>query len=245
MTAVNVDRNENEYVEIVEYYDDLLTSGYYDFDTLGNTLHNRIGSGKRILDIGVGTGLLTKKMLELGDYEIVGVDFSSGMLQIAEERLADSDVELICKDILQFETEEKFDAVVSSGGAVYMVEEEGEYRLYSHIIDRDKNRLLVEKLCSYLNENGVLALAIQGPHKNYRQKIKGDIYYEQKIEKKNPYVNKWYTFSKPDGSILTEQFCKFCFFNGNETKNIFKKVGCGQQDIQVVNDIFWIASPAI
>jgi hypothetical protein len=136
--------------------------------------------------------------------------------------------------------------VVSSGGAVYMVAEEGEYRLYSHIVDREKNKELIRKLCSFLTEDGILAFAIQGPHKNYRQKIKGDIYYEQRIEKKDSYhiVDKWYTFSKPDGAVLTEQFCKFCFFDGNETSNIFRKVGCSQDDIKVVGNNFWVVSPA-
>ncbi|MCI5217644.1 MAG: class I SAM-dependent methyltransferase [Candidatus Electrothrix sp. LOE2] len=243
MSDVNVPRNENEYVEIVDYYDSLLTSGYYDFESLGNTLHDLIGDGKKILDIGVGTGLLTKKMLELDDYEIVGVDFSPGMLERAQERLADSDVELVCEDILKFETEEKFDAVVSSGGAVYMVEEEGEYRLYSHITDKIKNEQLLEKLCSYLKQDGVLALAIQGPHENYRKKIKGDILYEQRIDKQDSYVNKWYTFSKPDGTVLTEQFCRFRFFEGKKTEKIFNRAGFSVKS-RIVGGKFWVGSPS-
>ncbi|MBC6478187.1 MAG: class I SAM-dependent methyltransferase [Hormoscilla sp. GM7CHS1pb] len=66
----------NEYVEIVKYYDNLLTSGYFDFDALANTLYNLLGARRKVLDIGVGTGLLTEKMLSRANYKIVGVDFS-------------------------------------------------------------------------------------------------------------------------------------------------------------------------
>lgn len=242
MTTVTFDRNMNEYVEIVDYYDNLLTSGYYDFDTLGKNLHDLLENKKKILDIGIGTGLLAEKMLQLGDYEITGVDFSSAMLKIAEERLSDSDVKLICEDILTFQTNDKFDAIISSGGAIYMVAEKDEYRLYSHIVEKNKNKQLIEKLYGCLAENGFFALAIQGPHKNYRQKIKEGIYYEQRIDKHDSYVDKWYTFSDTDGSILTEQFCKFYFFDGSETKNIFNKIGCDQ--IKVVGDKFWVACPS-
>ena len=47
----------NEYVEIANYYDSLLTSGYFDFNYLSNTLYNVLGARRKVLDIGVGTGL--------------------------------------------------------------------------------------------------------------------------------------------------------------------------------------------
>ncbi len=232
--------NENEYVEIVRYYDNLLAGGYYDFEALSNTLYDLLGSRRRILDIGVGTGLLTEKMIHLANYEIVGVDFSSGMLEIAKERLVNSDVNLICEDITEFETEDKFEAIVSSGGAIYMIEEEGEYRLYSHIIDKNKNEQLLAKLHSQLDENGLLALVIQGPHNNYKKKIKGDIFYEQRIMKHGSYVDKWYTFSKPDGEILTEQFCRFYFFDGQQTNQLLNNAGFSQE-AQIIDGGFWIS----
>ena len=73
-----IDENKemiNEYVEIANYYDNLLTSGYFDFDYFSNILYNLLGARRKVLDIGVGTGLLTKKMLSLANYKIVGVDF--------------------------------------------------------------------------------------------------------------------------------------------------------------------------
>ena len=46
----------------------------------------RKGQGRRILDIGFGTGILTCKLYENG-YDIVGIDFSERMIQIAQEKM--------------------------------------------------------------------------------------------------------------------------------------------------------------
>lgn len=231
---------ENEYLEIVNYYDNLLTSGYYNFQSLSQDLKGILGDRKKIIDIGVGTGLLTEKMLEIDDYQVVGVDFSPKMLDLAKERLAGTNVQLVCEDIAKFDTDEKFDAIVSTGGAIYFVEEEGEYRLYSHITDKVTNEQLVVKLQRFLSNGGLVALAIQGQHKNYRTEIKDGVVYEQKIEKDGPYLNKWYTFTDAQGKVLTEQFCRFYFFDAQQTHAVFDAAGFSQ-DNRGAQGGFWIS----
>lgn len=86
----------NEYVEIVDYYDNLLISGYYDFDFFSNILYNLFGVRRKVLDIGVGIGLFIEKMFFLVNYKIVGVDFFFWMLEIVKKRLVILDVKLIC-----------------------------------------------------------------------------------------------------------------------------------------------------
>lgn len=46
----------------------------------------RNGQGKRVLDIGFGTGVLSCKLYENG-YDITGIDFSERMIQIAQEKM--------------------------------------------------------------------------------------------------------------------------------------------------------------
>lgn len=65
----------NKYVEIVPFYDRWITSGYYDFESLARALHALLDGRRTLLDMGVGTGLLTEQLLLLGDYQITGVDF--------------------------------------------------------------------------------------------------------------------------------------------------------------------------
>jgi len=43
-------------------------------------------AGKRIIDIGCGTGVLTAKLAEQGAKFVLGVDFSKGMLELAREK---------------------------------------------------------------------------------------------------------------------------------------------------------------
>ncbi|NEN93030.1 MAG: class I SAM-dependent methyltransferase [Okeania sp. SIO3H1] len=218
----------NEYVEIANYYDNLLTSGYFDYDSLSNTLYNLLAARRKVLDIGVGTGLLTEKMLALANYKIVGVDFSPRMLEIAKKRLANSDVKLICEDITEFKTEAKFEAIVSTGGVICILEEDGEYRICSHITDPEKNKQLLAKLHSQLDEDGLLALGIQGTHTNYKKEIKDEIFYEQKIKKEGNYIDKWYVFSQANGEILNEQFCRFYVFDRRQTTQALIDAGFKQ-----------------
>lgn len=53
----------------------------------------RQNPGKRILDIGFGTGVLTQKLYQDG-YEISGMDFSEKMIAIAQEKMPDADLVL-------------------------------------------------------------------------------------------------------------------------------------------------------
>ena len=46
----------------------------------------RKGQGRRVLDIGFGTGILSGKLCENG-YDITGIDFSERMIQIAKEKI--------------------------------------------------------------------------------------------------------------------------------------------------------------
>ncbi|MGD1700279.1 class I SAM-dependent DNA methyltransferase [Dapis sp. BLCC M229] len=230
----------NEYVDIANYYDNLLTSGYFDFDYLSNILYNLLGVRRKVLDIGIGTGLLTEKMLSLANYNIVGVDFSPRMLEIAKKRLVNSDVKLICEDIIEFESKEKFEAIVSTGGVICILEEDGEYRISSHIIDPEKNQQLLAKLHSHLDEGGLLALGIQGGHTNYKKEIKDEIFYEQKIKKEGNYIDKCYVFSEANGEIKSKQFCRFYVFDELQTTQALIDAGF-KQEYQIIDGKFLVS----
>lgn len=232
---------ENEYVEIVDHYDNLMTSGYYNHEALADSLHRLLGDRRRVLDMGVGTGLLSEKMLELADYEIVGVDFSNRMLDIARERLSNFDVDLVCEDIMEFETEDKFEAIVSTGGAFSIVEEDEEYRICSHITDVAKNEELIGKLYAQLEENGLLAVAIQGPHVSFRREIKDNVFYEQRVTRDGPYADKFYTFSDAQGQVLSEQFCRLLYFDGAQTDKVLREAGFSD-GAQVVDEKFLVST---
>ena len=84
------------YDEIAEYYSKVLC---------------KITEGKRLLDMGCGTGNLTIRLAERG-FDVIGLDASSEMLSIAAEK--SFDVQWICQDMTETELGEEVDAVIST-----------------------------------------------------------------------------------------------------------------------------------
>ena len=71
---------------------------------------------KMILEVGSGTGFLTSILLErFPDAEIIAVDFAPDMVEEAKMFCNESpSVHWVVEDILDFETDKKFDLIVSS-----------------------------------------------------------------------------------------------------------------------------------
>ena len=73
------------YTEFATVYDELMTEIPYDAYVELIVAATGGIEGKRILDIGCGTGLLSVKLAKQGA-EVTGVDLSADMLAVAEER---------------------------------------------------------------------------------------------------------------------------------------------------------------
>ena len=103
--------------------------------------------GKKVLDIGCGMGKFIQYMLELNPEQIVGLDISNNMINNAKEHIQDERVTFVVSNILSYETEIKFDVIVSS--------------LAFHYIE-DFN-LLMEKLNKLLANDGILLFSTEHP----------------------------------------------------------------------------------
>ncbi|MDO4317607.1 MAG: class I SAM-dependent methyltransferase [Lachnospiraceae bacterium] len=92
-----------------------------------NRIYNRIrkGNGKKILDIGFGTGILAKKLYDDG-VKIYGMDFSPEMLRLAGAKMPNA--VLLCHDFSKgFPSEledEKFDFIICTYAIHHLTEEE-------------------------------------------------------------------------------------------------------------------------
>lgn len=72
-------------VELSEEDNEYPFAGYKDvLGTIYSTIHRK--EKAKILDIGFGTGVLTKKLYDDG-YEVYGIDFSERMIEIAKEKM--------------------------------------------------------------------------------------------------------------------------------------------------------------
>lgn len=100
---------------------------------------------KTILDLGFGTGVLTKKLYDDG-YGIYGIDFSKEMIRIAHEKMPAAHlIEFDFINGLPDELEDrKFDAAVST------------YAIH-HLTDGQKQKFLLE-LKSHLNRDAIILL---------------------------------------------------------------------------------------
>ena len=131
-------------VQLSEENDEYPFAGYKDvLNTIYNIVHKR--EKAKILDIGFGTGILTKKLYDDG-YEIYGIDFSQKMIEIAKEKMPLAS--LIKYDFSKGLPEEikdnSFDYIIST------------YAMH-HLEDEEKNEF-IEKLENYLNKDGKIII---------------------------------------------------------------------------------------
>lgn len=103
----------------------------------------------KILDLGAGTGLLTKKLSErFTSAKFTLVDISNEMLNIARERFRDeTNFIYIDEDYLEVDIDESFDLVVSSLS-------------FHHLSDKEK-QYMYSKAYKMLNSNGIFINADQ------------------------------------------------------------------------------------
>ena len=68
--------------------------------------------GKKVIDVGCGSGIITEKILEMEAREVVGIDISEELIKIAKRRVKDA--KFIVADALKIPFENKyFDLCVS------------------------------------------------------------------------------------------------------------------------------------
>lgn len=97
---------------------------------------------QNIVDLGVGTGKLTKRLYDAG-HHITGIDFSEEMLKIARDKMPKATfIEGDLHHTSKLITNQKFDVIIST------------YAMH-HLTDDEKVKLLRE-LLTHLNEGGAI-----------------------------------------------------------------------------------------
>ena len=102
-----------------------------------------IGEGAHVLDVACGTGAITEELHSLSGGEVLGIDISGEMINVAKSKFAGKDWAKFEKaDFLRFESEQKYNVIVI-------------YNAYPHFMDVPALR---DKAYSLLTAGGKLAI---------------------------------------------------------------------------------------
>ena len=172
-----------DYTNMSAYYDVIMTSGYYDYPGIVDSLlsHPPI---QNVIEIGCGTGLILEEIAKREpSMRLKGIDLTQAMLDIADQRLKGySNIELSQQNVVDFDLGEQYDVAFSYGGVWYFViDGDKEPFMVSHIADHDLNVLGLKQLALHLKSGSQLLLGIQGPHFNYEKTISNGMTYAQEI----------------------------------------------------------------
>lgn len=137
----------NQYDQTVQVSEENQRYPFAGYKDILNTIFTEVmqKENSNVLDIGVGTGVLTSKLYEHG-HQIHGIDFSTNMIAIAKEKMPEA--KLLEWDIsngLPAELlDNKFDFIVST------------YTLH-HLTDEEKVQL-IDQLIPLLKDNGKILI---------------------------------------------------------------------------------------
>ena len=104
--------SNDQFVEIAEYYDDLMAGVPYGLwvDYLEGLFRRYDFTPRTILDVACGTGNVSEILAQRG-YEVVGADIAAGMIEVAKRKTGG--VEYHTADMAELDLGRKFDLAIS------------------------------------------------------------------------------------------------------------------------------------
>ena len=143
--------------DIIAFFARLAPKWDSDYTTKNEDVINRIldnagvRTGKDVLDVACGTGILIPYFLEREAGSVTAIDITPEMAEIARKKFPQEHVRIICGDATETDFGQLFDCIVI-------------YNALPHFPDPD---LLISRLSSLLKEDGILTVA----HGMSREKI--------------------------------------------------------------------------
>ncbi|MBA2878899.1 class I SAM-dependent methyltransferase [Anoxybacillus ayderensis] len=130
------------YERFASWYDQLMSDAPYDqWCALVERAVSSYQTGKRMLDLGCGTGELALRLAEKG-FDVTGIDVSEQMLAIAQMKAQERGVDLsfFQQDMRDFGPFEPFDTIVIFCDSLnYLLQEEDVVATFSRVYDQLKS----------------------------------------------------------------------------------------------------------
>ncbi|MDO4188845.1 MAG: class I SAM-dependent methyltransferase [Lachnospiraceae bacterium] len=171
-----------QYSDFSNVYDLFMDNVPYEqwADSIVETLRKHGIEGGLVLDLGCGTGTLTRMLSDNG-YDMIGVDSSEDMLMIAREKSADSqqksellnedltenEILYLCQDITDFELYGTVKAVVSTCDSL------------NYITEPDDLLQTFKLVNNYIEPDGIFIFDMNAPEK-YEQVLKDNVFAENR-----------------------------------------------------------------
>ncbi|MEM1168015.1 MAG: class I SAM-dependent methyltransferase [Cyanobacteria bacterium P01_H01_bin.35] len=195
------------YQKLADYYDDFVQKNR-NYEKIADQLSKLIGNGRELLDIGIGTGLLVKYLLQIEpNYNVVGIDTSEALLEKANKRLGNK-VSLYCQSVSEINIDKIFDVSYSRGGAWTIFKDETGIMLGSHILDLDEIQKSFQCVSDRLKTGGLLIISTSNVNSNKLMELENGIIHKRTAEiqqvKNESYARFEYSFHK-DEKLLTQQ----------------------------------------
>ena len=150
------------YETLAAMYDALMDDVDYEAwaDYIDRMLQKHGGPGKRLLDLGCGTGCISIPLAQRG-YQVTGVDISEEMLAAAREksRALQLDIDWRKQDLISLQlfdeagNEMVFDAAIAT------------FDVFNHLTEPEDLQMLFHTLNPLLADEGVLLFDVQTPYK--------------------------------------------------------------------------------
>ncbi|PBJ06826.1 methyltransferase domain-containing protein [Flavobacterium sp. ACN6] len=155
----------------------------------------------KVLDLGCGTGELTKKLSEkLNNPTVLGIDNSAEMLPKAP---LGENLKFEERTILdQLNTDKKWDLIFSNAALQWI----------------DDHNELFPKIISCINPGGQLAVQMPQQNENILNKILLNLVQEEPF---SSYLKNW---TRPSPVLTLDEYAKILFENGGKNLNIYEKV---------------------
>jgi SAM-dependent methyltransferase len=159
------------YSEVAEYYDAVVKKypGYYDSVLFLNNLL----AGKKVLEVGVGTGTVARMLSEQG-FDVTGIDSSEEMLKIAKSKLSGLDICLKQQDLLNLDLDKKFDSIVFYQGPLCIIRTVSGLVMETYLEDNLQVATSLNKLNHHLKNSGNLVIGIRDDRVPDRSILFGD-----------------------------------------------------------------------
>lgn len=143
------------YTDFAYIYDKLIDQDYEKWADYIEEIFKINGKDpKLVLDLGCGTGSITNILAKRG-YDMIGVDLSPDMLNVAREKAVDQELDVLylCQDVREFELYGTVDAIICT------------LDVLNYIIDLKDLEHVFALVKNYLNPDGIFIFDINTEHK--------------------------------------------------------------------------------